>query len=228
MVLVDGKPLTDPALLRTLVPPGTSQFREGIGDLALRAVLGRIDPDEVEAEAKAQFRTLQAAGLAITHFDTHKHAHVFPDLLEPLLRAARAHGIAAVRNPFESSRSLPSGLLRNRRDLWKRYAQARVLRHWQPAFRKLVAKAGLKTTDGTLGIVATGALDQELLVHLIEYMPEGTWELVCHPGYDDVELRAIRTRLRESRDAERRALTSRDTRILLESRGIELISYWDL
>ncbi len=37
-------------------------------------------------------------------------------------------------------------------------------------------------------------------------MPEGTWELVCHPGYCDASLRAAGTRLLESREIEREAL----------------------
>jgi len=37
-------------------------------------------------------------------------------------------------------------------------------------------------------------------------MPGGTWELVCHPGYNDRDLDAITTRLRATRDIERAAL----------------------
>jgi predicted glycoside hydrolase/deacetylase ChbG (UPF0249 family) len=133
-----------------------------------------------------------------------------------------------VRNPFEPPRPLLTKVVRKRPNLWKRYAQARILREWQPAFRRLVAKAGLKTTSGTLGIVVTGILDQQILEQLIAEMPEGTWELVCHPGYDDDDLRLVRTRLRASREVEREALTSIETRKRLEAREIELISYREL
>ena len=228
VVLVDGEPLLDPARLPSLVPQRTTQFRRRIGQLAARVVTSRIDPDEVEVEAITQFRKLQATGLTITHFDTHKHAHVFPAILGPLLRAARTCGVRALRNPFEPIRPLPAPLLRKRRDLWKRYAQARTLHRLQPAFGKLVAKAGLKTPDGTLGIIVTGVLDQEILSALVENMPDGTWELVCHPGYLDNDLRAVRTRLLESRELERRLLTSSETQRLLEQAEIQLISYNDL
>ncbi len=33
-------------------------------------------------------------------------------------------------------------------------------------------------------------------------IPEGTWEFVCHPGYNDADLQAGKTRLRESRETE--------------------------
>jgi hypothetical protein len=39
-------------------------------------------------------------------------------------------------------------------------------------------------------------------------MPQGTWELVCHPAAMDEELRGARTRLKESRVVELEALRS--------------------
>lgn len=229
VVLVDGAPLSDPVTLPSLMKSGgDGRFTNSIGTLARRAMLRRIHPDEVEREANAQFQRLGDLGLSVTHFDSHKHAHLFPALLEPLLRAARACGIRAVRNPFEPPSPLPKNVVRGNPKLWKRYAQARVLREWQPIFRRLVAKAGLRTTSGTLGIVVTGVLDQRILEQLVAEVPEGTWELVCHPGYDDEELRSVRTRLRSSREIERKALMSLETKRLLESRGIELISYREL
>jgi hopanoid biosynthesis associated protein HpnK len=228
VVLVDGAPVGDPARLRSLTGPAAAEFTSSIGTLARRAMFGRIDQDEVESEARLQFQKLLNDGVQLTHFDSHKHAHLFPALLEPLLRAARACGIRAVRNPFEPPRPLLTKVVRKRPNLWKRYAQARILREWQPAFRRLVAKAGLKTTSGTLGIVVTGVLDQQILEQLIAEMPEGTWELVCHPGYNDDDLRSVRTRLRASREVEREALTSVETRRRLEAREIELISYREL
>jgi hopanoid biosynthesis associated protein HpnK len=228
VVLVDGEPLTAPSRLLTLVPRGSARFQERVGPLALRALTGQLRQDEIEAEGTAQFRMMQSTDFTVTHFDTHKHLHVFPAVLEPLLRAARACGVGAVRNPFEPAASLPARKLAKRRNLWKRYAQTHALRRFQPAFRRLVSKAGLKTTDGTLGIAATGLLDQSMLRDIVEAMPEGTWELVCHPGYADDALRTTRTRLRESREVEQAVLTSPETRQLMENAGIELTSYREL
>jgi chitin disaccharide deacetylase len=64
------------------------------------------------------------------------------------------------------------------------------------------------TTDGTLGIVVTGALDLTLFDAIVGSIPEGTWELCCHPGYNDANLATVRTRLRESRVRELEVLTS--------------------
>jgi predicted glycoside hydrolase/deacetylase ChbG (UPF0249 family) len=91
-----------------------------------------------------------------------------------------------------------------------------------------VAEAGMLTTDGTVGIVATGAMDQFLFKNIVDSLPEGTWELVCHPGYNDADLANIRTRLRESRVEEMRVLTSPEAREMLNQSGVQLTSYRDL
>ena len=84
------------------------------------------------------------------------------------------------------------------------------------------------STDGTAGIAVTGKLDQKRLLRILEALPEGTWELVCHPGYSDADLQAAGTRLTQSREIELSALTSEETKKALKHRQIELISYADL
>jgi len=226
VVLVDGEPLIDPARLSSLLPSQNStRFRDGLGVLALRSLFGRVDPDQVEAETTAQIRKLQAHDIDVSHVDTHKHTHMFPRVLEGILRAARSCGVRAIRNPFES---FAADFVHTRKDLWKRYVQVRALRNLAGPFRKAVRKAGMRTPDGTLGIVATGHLDPQLFQGIAENVPEGTWEFVCHPGYVDNDLRAISTRLRESRAQELALLTSLETREALASRNVELISYREL
>jgi chitin disaccharide deacetylase len=63
---------------------------------------------------------------------------------------------------------------------------------------------------------------------MINKLPQGTWELVCHPGYNDADLQNITTRLRESREQELRILTSQATRDLLGANGVEIVSFRDL
>ena len=226
VVLVDGEPLIDPARLPSLVPDnGSNRFRDGIGVLAFQSLSGRIDSDQVEAETTAQIRKLQTSGIDVSHIDTHKHTHMFPTVLEGVLCAARMCGVPAIRNPFES---FAADFIRTRQELWKRYAQVRVLRKLASPFRRAVQKAGMRTPDGTLGIVVTGHLDRQLFQGIAENIPEGTWEFVCHPGYVDQDLQAIATRLRESRSVELELLTSPETREALASREVELISYREL
>jgi len=226
VVLLDGKPLIDPGRLPSLVDgKDGNSFRDGVSGFVLRTLCGRIDPDQVEAETTAQIRKLQSHGIDVSHVDSHKHTHMFPPALQGILRAARTCGVTAIRNPFEV---VAANFVRLQRGLWKRYAQVKTLHGLAGYFRKAVAKAGLRTPDGTLGIVATGHLNPDLFREIADNMPEGTWEFVCHPGYLDADLRSFATRLRKSRVEELAVLTSPDTRAALERQGVQLISYRDL
>ncbi|HLW89303.1 MAG TPA: ChbG/HpnK family deacetylase [Terriglobales bacterium] len=226
LVLIDGSPLLAADNVPSLMDPNhRSHFRQNLSGFALRALSGRLDPDEIEAEATAQIRKLQSAGIRVSHIDTHKHTHMFPQILRPLLRAAQACDVRAVRNPFGR---VVFSLVASHPGLWKRYGQVRLLNVWQGNFRQAVADSGMITTDGSLGVVATGALDDRLIQFILETLPEGTWELVTHPGYNDADLQGVATRLRESRQLELKALTSASARQLLGHKGIQLISYRDL
>ena len=230
VVLIDGEPVLDAELLPSLTSPhsGGARFRDSLKSFAARALAGRLNPAEIELEAGAQIRKLQAAGVSVSHVDTHKHTHLFPAVLRPLLRAARACGVHAVRNPFGPRKPLKSADLLTRPSLWTRYAEVKILRTLAAKFRVLAKQEGFATPDGTLGIVVTGALDEKLFRGLARIVPEGTWEFVCHPGYNDDELKAARTRLHESRQIELGLLTMPEARALLSNEGIELISYREL
>jgi hopanoid biosynthesis associated protein HpnK len=226
VVLIDGHPVLGPEQLPSLTH--ASHFRDGLMTFAVRAVAGRIDADEITAEATAQIRKIQSAGIAVSHIDTHKHTHLFPKILRPLLRAAGACGIRALRNPFGPRLPLRSSHLLARPGLWARYAELRLLGRFAGKFRETVDREGFTTPDGTLGIVVTGALDETLFHAIARNLPQGTWEFVCHPGYNDADLQGAATRLRESRETELRVLTLPAARKVLLEEGIELISYREL
>lgn len=226
VVLIDGEPISDATQLPSLTSGG--RFRDGLKTFALRALTGGLDSDEIEAEVSAQIRKIQAAGIAVSHVDSHKHTHLFPAVLRPMLRAARACGVRAIRNPFGPRRPLRSGQLLARPGLWSRYIEVRGLRALSGKFSDAVKREGFVTTDGTFGVVVTGSLDERLFREIAAIIPGGTWEFVCHPGYNDADLQKANTRLRESREIELRVLTMPEVKQLLTKQGIELISYRDL
>ncbi len=230
VVLIDGVPVLGSGHLRTLTATDSNvpRFRDGLKSFAVRALAGRLDAGEIEAEASAQIRKIQAAGITVSHIDTHKHTHLFPQVLQPLLRAARSCGVHAIRNPFGPRRPLRSSHLLARPSLWVRYAEVWVLRRFAGRFIEAAKREGFAAPDGTLGVVVTGTLDEKLFRAMAENIPEGTWEFVCHPGYSDDDLRSMNTRLRESRETELRVLTMPEARKLLSREGIALASYHDL
>jgi predicted glycoside hydrolase/deacetylase ChbG (UPF0249 family) len=201
VVLVDGRPALPPGEIPGLTAD-SGAFRPSLGPFIRDLMRGKISEAEIEAEAAAQIRHLQAAGIRITHVDTHKHTHMFVRVLRPLLRAAQACGVCAIRNPFEPEWATSAAPNASAGRRW----QVRLLRARRRAFFRLVGEAGLATTDGAIGVLATGILDTRILRQMLSLMPPGTWELVCHPGYVDAALDGVRTRLRESRAMEHDAL----------------------
>lgn len=226
VVLIDGEPLLPPQRLPSLTR--SHRFRDSLKSFAARTVTGRLDAAEIAAEATAQIKKIQATGIRLSHFDTHKHTHLFPKVLRPLLRAAADCGVRAVRNPFGPRFPLRSTELLARPNLWTRFAEVKILRSFAGKFREAVQSEGFATPDGTLGIEVTGTLDETIFTAIASSIPEGTWEFVCHPGYNDPDLQRANTRLRESREIELRVLTLPTAREILEQQGVQLISYRDL
>jgi len=228
VVLVDGAPVSEPGAVDTLLAIRSAEperFHSRLPAVAARAVFGGFDPDQLVEEITAQIRAIQAVGIEVTHLDTHKHTHVFPEILGAMVRAARICGVPAMRNPFVPAAAVSAPQFAGKPRLWKRFGQVRMLRSFVGPFRTKVRRAGLATPDGIVGVIETGSFNPSLLRQALKSLPEGTWELVCHPGYDDADLRAVRTRLIESRDQERRLLMSGELRTFLEDQKIRLISY---
>ncbi len=223
--LIQLSPVLPPDKVASLVDG--DRFRAGFTRFVSTAMRGRLHAGEVTAEAAAQMQKLQAAGLKLSHFDTHKHTHIFPPVLRALLRAAGECGIKAVRTPFEPESVVGLRHVYRRWGLLSRWTAVRSLRALAQDFRDEVRKAGVATTDGTVGIALTGHMDQQTMCDLLRRIPDGTWELVTHPGYADPGLAGL-SKLTASREEELRWLTLPETREAIEQAKIELISYADL
>ena len=216
VVLTGGAPVLDPRVIPSLIDASTGRFYATLALFLRRLVAGRIRSEEIQAEVAAQIRRLQLAGVTLTHIDTHKHTQVLPFVLRPLLKAARTSGIRAIRNPFEPAWSRRAA----KNASWALRAQVCGIGLLAARFHLIVREAGFVTPDGALGLVATGILDESILASLLRTIPEGTWELVAHPGYNDADLGNAGTRLKESRENERRALLE-----AIPGAGVELVSF---
>jgi chitin disaccharide deacetylase len=228
VVLLDGVVSASPGEVPSLLDPlrAGEHLRPTLGGFVRDLLLHRIDDRELEREMVAQIRTLQAAGVHVSHVDTHKHTHIFPAVLRPLVRAALQCGVRAIRNPFEPRWARAATVRSGAAVPRLRRVQTSLLARWQGEFHRTVREAGLHTTDGALGVLATGVLDARTLCALLAAAEqrEGTWELVCHPAYVDDELRRAHTRLRAEREVERTALLAAAT----SAPGLQRISFADL
>lgn len=225
--LSDGAPVADAETVMSLLNDD-GQFAGGPESLLLkRARRGLVLP-EVEQEWDAQIQKVRDTGVQPTHIDGHKHVHMLPGLFEIALRLAKKHSIGAIRVSLEASQlraALSSGAKRHAGVVMKQGVQARGLKLLALDARKEAERAGIATADYFCGIAQTGELTREGLAQLLKILPEGTTELMCHPGYVDEALGKTATRLQGSRQTEIEILTDMRIRNLVASQGIRLIDY---
>jgi hopanoid biosynthesis associated protein HpnK len=225
--LSDGAPAA-PRELVTSLTNDAGEFEGGPENLLLRMAKRGLTLREVEQEWDAQIGKVRDAGIEPTHLDGHKHVHMLPGLFEIALRLAKRHGIGAVRVAHEASSlrtALSAGDELHAAVVLKQGVQARGLKLLARDAREQAQRAGISTADYFCGIAQTGEMTKEGVARLLRNLPEGTTELMCHPGYLDHELQKTATRLQASRQMEVEILTDAGIRNLVASQGIRLIDY---
>jgi predicted glycoside hydrolase/deacetylase ChbG (UPF0249 family) len=225
--LSDGAPTAPPELVTSLVNDD-GMFEGGPENLLLRIARRALETEEVAIEWDAQIQKIRGAGIEPKHLDGHKHVHMLPGLFPIALRLAKRHGIGAVRVSHEESSlrsALSTGDQQNAGMVMKQGVQARGLKLLARDAREMAKRAGIVTADYFCGIAQTGELTREGVAQLLKSLPEGTTELMCHPGYVDGELEKSATRLQDSRRIEIEILTDTGIRNLVASQGIRLIDY---
>ena len=225
--LSDGAPVADRETLMSLLNDD-GNLADGPERLLLKRARLKLVLDEVEEEWDAQIQKVRDAGIRPTHLDGHKHVHMLPGLFEIALRLAKKHGIEAIRVSLEESSlraALASGSQHRAGVVLKQGVQARGLKLLARDAREQAARMGIATADYFCGIAQTGELTLEGVERLLKNLPEGTTELICHPGYADQALQETATRLQASRQKELEILTDTRIRKLVASEGIRLRDY---
>ena len=224
--LSDGAPIAPAEQVKSLLDE-EGKFAGGPESLLMRLTTKSLQPKEVEKEWDAQIEKVRGAGIRPTHLDGHKHVQMLPGLFGIALRLAKRHGIEAVRVSHEASplRTALSDGNESSGVALKQGVQARGLKLLARDAREMAERAGIVTADYFCGIAQTGVLTKAGVQKLLGSLPEGTTELMCHPGYADEDLRKSRTRLQESRQTELQILTDKTIRKSVAELGIRLINY---
>jgi predicted glycoside hydrolase/deacetylase ChbG (UPF0249 family) len=201
-----------------LVLVGEPPFPATVAKLIQAVALKRI---RIYEELAAQVRRILDAGLHPTHLDTHKHTHLLPPVLDAVARLAQEFGIPWVRRPFDFPLQ-PGGIG------WKKRAVSGAFGVVRKRSERVLRRHGCRFTDHFAGFQLTGNYDAATLAALIRSLPEGSTEFMCHPGRCGSELRQARTRLKESREQELRALTSPEVRTALTEGNVRLAAFGQL
>lgn len=181
-------------------------FPETLRELMLSLLSRRTD---IYRELRAQIEKIVSAGLRLTHLDSHKHTHIVPSVFRIVVRLAHEFGIPYVRLPLD--RSVP----------FVQLPSAAASRF----YRGLARNYGVRMADHFIGFRQTGSLNEQTFRAVLERLPEGVTEFMCHPGFCGPELEKASTRLKQSRVRELEALTSPRIRELIDAQGIRLTGF---
>jgi chitin disaccharide deacetylase len=223
LTLVDGVSTLPPREVPTLVRPD-GRFRPTWGTFIRDCLLGRVSFDEVRRELTAQIVKLQAAGLLLTHLDSHKHVHTYPPIFRIVAELATRFGVPAVRVPYESPwlgpvpADLRDGAIR------RQAIENLALRPWTQMDARILASHS-RVPAAFFGRVHTGRLTLDILSRIVSRLPDGVSELMMHPGYSDAALDRVRTRLRRERELEVALLRSPDARQILLDAQVTLVRH---
>jgi predicted glycoside hydrolase/deacetylase ChbG (UPF0249 family) len=193
------------------------QFR-GKADARRRLMEGRMDLEEIRTEFDLQIRRVRDHGIEPSHLAAQHHIHLYPGVMSALCWAAKRHGIQKVRMPREP---VPAAGTISSQVYWElvRY-QGLVSRA-----AETLATEGMVTSEHFRGVSFTGGIHFDRFLDVLARLPEGTTEVMVHPGLREAEGRGFSS---EDRQKELGILTDPETRKAIEGYGINLITFREL
>jgi predicted glycoside hydrolase/deacetylase ChbG (UPF0249 family) len=214
LVLTSGKPLLPADQLPSLTTSDGSFHK--VDDLIKR--VKNLNLDEVKAEWRAQVDAFVAAAVKKpTHLDSHHHSSYFtPGLFKSMLELAREYDVP-IRLPIAHNTGKDiEGLPEELEPSLMKFGP-RLLEEFQP-----------RSPDAFFASFYDDYATRGEFVRLLGlFLPNGTFEIMCHPGYVD-EAFARESGYAYQRQTELEILTDPAMRKEVERRGIQLISFAQL
>lgn len=197
-------------------------FAEDYTVFAKKWYTGSIKKAELEKELTAQIEKVLAAGIKPTHIDSHQHMHVLPGIAGIVVRLCQKYGIKKIRMPGENifwSGGFNAGIGRKiGRD---------GLSFCTMLARSKAKGAGLIYPQHFFGMLAGGNLNKTLVRSILLNLPDGTSEIMTHPGLDSAVLAQNFTWGYHWQD-ELNAFLDGDNKKIVREHGIKLINFGGL
>jgi hypothetical protein len=176
---------------------------------AFRANLPNLKLDEVKAEWHAQIEAfIKAAGRKPTHLDSHHHSSYFTaGLFRTMLELAKEYN-CAIRFPFTND-------------------VTNELEETNKHVPDLIAEFNPPRPDAFYADFYDESATQEELLRLINQAGDGTFEIMCHPGYVD-DAFVGESSYNRQRERELTILTDPSIKEAIQAQNIELITFAEL
>ena len=211
LVLTMGRPILPKEAVPSIVDANGNHFKYD----PFIANIPNLNMAEVKAEWRAQIEAfIHAAGRKPDHLDSHHHSSFFtPELFRAMLEIATEYG-CPIRNPIAYGDNPTAGMP----------AVASPMSDHAP---RLIKEFNTRTTDTIFVDFYDNGATYEELYEIFNKLPEGTTELMCHPGYVD-EAFAKESVYNFQRERELKILTDPAVKQALVERNIELITFAEL
>jgi chitin disaccharide deacetylase len=185
-------------------------------NVAIKSIFGVVPYRRLVEEFQEQFARIDKY-VQITHFDTHQHLGVFPNIRSAMLEVAKEFKVNKGRLSAEYyvDYSNPSSW-------WK---QALINSNGIVAKSKM-KKAGVIFPDKFFGVSSTGKFNLKYFGNYLRKI-NSTAELCVHPGLIKENILAGDF-LEESRPQELKVLISKEAKELVKKNKIKLVSFAEL
>jgi predicted glycoside hydrolase/deacetylase ChbG (UPF0249 family) len=205
LVLTMGRPIVTRATRSSITDENGNflkldKFMERVSDFHV---------DEVKTEWQAQIEAfVKTAGHKPTHLDSHHHSSYFtPELFRGMLELAKEYN-CAIRFPF--THDIPSEL----EETYKHVPD--LIREFNPR----------RPDVFVVDFYDEGATHEQFL-KIINQLPDGTSEVMCHPGYvDDAFMQE--SSYNKERERELKILTDPSIREAIQANRIDLITFAEI
>ena len=213
-----------PILLPELIPSLVDSEGFFLDQHDLWARAEGVSPAHLRAELGAQLeRFSHLADRLPDHLDCHHFVHLYPPFFQVYANlAAEFHLTLRVPFPPEADFQRAVATLPYLEEFPLDLVRGMVVTN-----SALLKARQVSHPDHFVStFFGTEALTLEYLLYLLRTLPEGTSELMCHPGYNDAALAG--STYRSEREIELELLTASAVRACVAETGLELVTFADL
>ena len=218
LALTETAPVTEPDRISSLLTD-EGVFHRSYAGFLYDFFRKKISRSEIYAELKSQLEMLKASGFPVTSLSSHQHIHMLPGILDIFIKLAKEYNIPSIRYLRNDRFAYPYNI--------KKVFKKVILGYFGGNMKRALDKASISYTDNLFGFLDSGNIREGLLIRILNDLPEGTTELVTHPGLISTEV-LDRCIFHRNCETDLAALTSRRVRKTIADNGIKLISFSDL
>jgi predicted glycoside hydrolase/deacetylase ChbG (UPF0249 family) len=218
LVFTAGRPLLPTEWVASLI----DEHGRFLSQESIQADPTRINQDELRSELKSQVTAFNnALGRMPDHLDAHHFIHLHPHLFQVYLELAESFKLPA-RLPIPREDGVPDRLPSIAGDV-----PPEMTRQIVELDRELLSAHPVKSTDHFLSSFHEQHATVEHLRQLLSSLPEGSTELMTHPGLVDEDLKKS-SGYTVQREQEMAALCDSQMQAWMAELDIKLITFTEL